>query len=68
MPFGLTNASATFQRNYELGVSSIIDKKGVDILVYFATLEENLALLQQVFDLLRTHKFYIKLSKCSFAQ
>jgi hypothetical protein len=39
-----------------------------DILIYSATLEQHLSLLQQVFEILRTHKFFIKLSKCSFAQ
>lgn len=39
-----------------------------DILIYSATLEEHVLLLQQVFDILRQQKFYVKLSKCSFAQ
>lgn len=39
-----------------------------DILIYSATLEQHVSLLQQVFEILRKHKFFIKLSKCSFAQ
>jgi hypothetical protein len=39
-----------------------------DILIYSSTLAEHVTLLQQVFEILRTHKFYVKLSKCSFAQ
>jgi hypothetical protein len=39
-----------------------------DILIYSATLEEHLALLNQVFEILAKNKFFIKKSKCSFAQ
>lgn len=39
-----------------------------DILVYSSTLEQHVSLLKQVFDILRQHQFFIKLSKCSFAQ
>lgn len=39
-----------------------------DILIYSSTLEEHLVLLQQVFYILRSHQFYLKLSKCFFAQ
>lgn len=39
-----------------------------DILIYSATLEEHVTLLKQVFDILRQHQFFIKLSKCSVAQ
>lgn len=48
-------------------------KKGVlvfmdDILIYSDTLPEHLELLHQVFQILRQNRFYIKLSKCAFAQ
>jgi hypothetical protein len=48
-------------------------KKGVlvfmdDILVYSATLEEHVQLLQQVFSILEKHQFLIKRSNCSFAK
>lgn len=48
-------------------------RKGVlvfmdEILVYFSTLAEHATLLIQVFEILREHKFFIKLSKCSFAK
>jgi hypothetical protein len=72
MPFGLTNAPATFQGIRNLIFASLL-RKGVlvfmnDILIYSKTLEEHVQLLQQVFEILRAQKFYIKLSKCSFAQ
>jgi hypothetical protein len=72
MAFGLTNAPATFQSVMNLIFATLL-RKGVlvfmdDILIYSATLEQHLSLLQQVFEILRTHKFFIKLSKCSFAQ
>jgi len=47
-------------------------RKGVlvfmdDILVYSATLEQHVTLLQLVFEILQTHQFLIKKSKCCFA-
>lgn len=71
MAFGLTNAPATFQSVMNLIFAALL-RKGVivfmdDILIYSATLEEHVSLLQtKVFEILRKHKFYIKLSKCSF--
>lgn len=72
MPFGLTNAPATFQSIMNLIFAALL-RKGVlvfmdDILVYSSSLEEHVKLLQEVFDILRHHQFYIKLSKCAFAQ
>jgi len=72
MAFGLTNAPATFQSVMNLIFAALL-RKGVlvfmdDILIYSATLADHVKLLQQVFDILRQHKFFIKLSKCSFAQ
>jgi hypothetical protein len=72
MPFGLTNAPATFQGIMNLIFAPLL-RKGVlvfmdDILIYSKSLEEHLALLQQVFEILRQNKFFVKMSKCSFAQ
>jgi hypothetical protein len=72
MPFGLTNVPATFQSVMNQIFASLL-RKGVlvfmdDILIYSSTLEEHIQLLQQVFQILRQHKFYVKLSKCTFAQ
>jgi hypothetical protein len=72
MPFGLTNAPATFQSVMNLIFAHLL-RKGVlvfmdDILIYSSTLSKHINLLQQVFDILRDQKFYVKLSKCSFAQ
>jgi hypothetical protein len=39
-----------------------------DILIYSATLEEHCQLLRQVFQVITQHQFYIKFSKCAFAQ
>jgi len=72
MPFGLTNAPATFQSAMNHIFQPLV-RKGVlvfmdDILVYTSTLDEHVALLQQVFDIIQQHQFLIKLSKCSFGQ
>jgi len=72
MPFGLTNAPATFQSVMNHIFANLL-RKGVlvfmdDILIYSSTLAERINLLQQVFDILRKHQFFVKLSKCTFAQ
>ena len=71
MPFGLTNAPATFQSFMNIMFAGLL-RKGVlvfmdDILVFPPTLEQHVALLQQVFKILEDNKFLIKKSKCSFA-
>lgn len=72
MPFGLTNAPATFQIVMNMIIKHLLCR-GVlvfmdDILIYSATLEDHLHLLQEVFQIIRDQHFYVKLSKCSFAQ
>jgi len=72
MPFGLTNAPATFRSIMNM-VFRVLLRKGVlvfmdDILIYSRTLEKHILLLQQVFEIIRGNHFYIKLSKCAFAQ
>ena len=39
-----------------------------DILIYSPTLKAHENHVQQVFELLRTHHFFLKASKCSFPQ
>lgn len=39
-----------------------------DILVYSKTLEEHIVHLRKVFDLLRKHQLYAKLSKCEIVK
>lgn len=72
MAFGLTNATATFQSVMSFIFAALLRRSVLvfmdDILIYSATLEEHVSLLKQVFDILRQHQFFIKLSKCSFAQ
>lgn len=72
MPFGLINALATFQSVMNTIFAALL-RRGVlvfmdDILIYSKTLEEHTALLAQVFEIIRQHQFFVKLSKCSFAQ
>lgn len=72
MPFGLTNAPATFQSIMNMIFRHLL-RRGVlvfmdDILNYSKTLGEHVQLLQEVFDIIRANQFFIKLSKCAFAQ
>jgi hypothetical protein len=72
MPFGLTNAPATFQSLMNILFAELL-RKGVlifmdDILIYSATVEEHEQLLCKVFEILHDNKFFIKRSKCFFAQ
>lgn len=72
MPFGLSNALATFQSTMNQIFEPLL-RKGVlafmdDILIYSATFEEHIELPTQVFQIIEAHQFFIKLSKCSFAQ
>lgn len=72
MPFGLYNAPATFQCLMNQIFSKYVRKFVIifldDILVFSETLQEHEEHLRLVFDLLRHHQLFAKLSKCSFAQ
>lgn len=70
MPFGLTNAPSIFQSLLNELLRELL-RRGVlvffnDILVYSATLEQHLELLEQVFEKLRKNGMKVKMSKCSF--
>lgn len=72
MAFGLTNAPASFQGVMNQIFAHLL-RKGViifmdDILIYSATLEEHVSLLKEVFQVIREHQFFLKKSKCFFAQ
>ncbi|KAM3328785.1 hypothetical protein ACQJBY_026108 [Aegilops geniculata] len=71
MPFGLTKAPATFQCVMN-SVFAIYIRKFVivfldDILVYSPDLDTHLQHLRLVLAILREHKLYAKITKCSFA-
>lgn len=72
MPFGLTSAPATFQAVMNTIFQPILRKFVLvfvdDILIYSRTLQDHLIHLQQVFDILQKTNFFVKYSKCSFAQ
>lgn len=72
MAFGLTGAPGTFQgaTNSTLapGLRKFVLVFFDDILVYSRTYEEHLNHLQQVFSWLQKDHWYLKLTKCKFAQ
>jgi hypothetical protein len=72
MPFGLTNAPTTFQSVMNTIFAALLRRRVLvfmdDILIYSKTFEEHTALLTQAFEIIRQHQFFVKLSKCSFAQ
>ena len=68
LSFGLTNAPATFQTVMN-GIFGGLPYATVyldDILVFSKTEEEHAEHLRTVLELIRQHKLYVKLSKCSF--
>jgi hypothetical protein len=72
MAFGLTGAPRTFQGVMNSTLSPGLWKFVIvffdNILVYSATLEEHVQHLHQVFQWLQADSWFLKLSKCSFAQ
>ena len=68
LSFGLTNAPATFQSvmNGIFGGLPFATVYLDDILVFSKTPEEHVEHLRTVLDLIREHKLYVKLAKCSF--
>jgi hypothetical protein len=70
MPFGLTNAPATFQALVQDILRPLLDICVIvyidDILIYSQNDQDHTKHLQQVFDILRTHKLYGKITKCEF--
>ena len=69
--FGLTNAPATFQSLMNEVLHEVRHFCLVyldDILIFSRNAEEHVEHVRQVLQLLRKHKLYAKLSKCSFAQ
>ncbi|CDJ27602.1 Polyprotein, related [Eimeria mitis] len=72
MPFGLKGAPATFQANINAYLQPLLGNGVIayldDVLVYSATLESHIRLLEQVLGIFLRHQFYPKLTKCKFGQ
>lgn len=70
LSFGLTNAPATFQAAMNNMLRPYLGKFVVvyidDILIYSKDEGSHVKHVRQVLDLLRTHKYHIKLAKCEF--
>ncbi|KAF4684394.1 hypothetical protein FOZ60_007902 [Perkinsus olseni] len=70
MPFGLASAPATFQRLMDSLVGDLPFVKCYldDLLIFSSSLEEHLAHLRQVFELLRAAGLTIAAEKCAIAE
>jgi hypothetical protein len=72
MPFGLCNAPSTFQNTmndlFQEHLRQFVIVFFDDILVYSKTLEDHMKHLDAVFNCLLEHQFFLKHSKCTFAQ
>ncbi|GBG60081.1 hypothetical protein CBR_g412 [Chara braunii] len=72
MPFGLCNAPGTFQHAMNRIFHDYLDKFVVvyldDTLIFSKTVEEHVAHLDKVLNLLRQHKFKINGEKCEFGR
>jgi hypothetical protein len=72
MPFGLCNAPSTFQNTMNTLFHQYLRQFVIvffdDILVYSKTWEDHLQHLELVFNCLLQNQFFLKDSKCSFAQ
>ncbi|WVZ58548.1 hypothetical protein U9M48_008814 [Paspalum notatum var. saurae] len=72
MPFGLTNAPAIFQSIMNQIFAPMLRNSVLvfmdDVLIYSKTLDPHVQHLEQVFQIVQSHQFYIKLSKCAFAK
>ena len=70
LPFGLANAPTIFQTLMNRIFSQQIGKSILvyldDILIYSKTPEDHLKHLREVFEILKTQKFFCRLHKCHF--
>lgn len=72
MPFGLCNAPSTFQATMNLLFQPYLHKFVIvffdDIIVYSRSLEDHHTHLECVFQCIVDNQFFLKQSKCTFAQ
>lgn len=72
MPFMLTNAPSTFQETMNKVFQPYLRKFVAfvfdDILIFSKSLEDHVHHLHTVLQMLQSHQFYAKLSKCTFVQ
>jgi hypothetical protein len=73
MPFGLANAPSVYQKAINQALHPLLTSGKAlvyldDVLIPFTTVDENLELLRQAFQLLQTSGFQINAKKCKFLQ
>lgn len=71
MPSGLVNTPSTFQHLMNKVFKPFLTRFVLvfcdNVLIYSANMEEHARHLLEVFQLLKQHTLYVKLSKCKFA-
>ena len=70
LPFGLSGGPSSFMLIMNAAFRDLLDR-GLslymdDVIIYTKTRDEHLKLLKQVFEILRTNKLFVKISKCEF--
>ena len=72
LPMGLTNAPTSFMRTmnqvFEKYIGDFVLIYLDDILIMSRTADDHLRNLRKVFEILRKHRFKVKLSKCKFLE
>src|SRR5205823_14668476 len=71
MFFGLTNSPATFQNMMNNLLRDLVDQGKVivyidDIMIFTVTLEEHHQVVQEVLQILKDNKLFLKAEKCTF--
>ena len=70
MPFGLMNAPSTFQKTMDDILKGLPFARAYldDVIIYSESMEEHMAHLSTVFELIASYQFRLRVTKCVFCQ